>query len=158
MTEDMTQALSPRPDYLPEKFWDGEKSQPRLEAMAQSYREMERKFGAGLHKAVPTHHGEYCVDCKSDLFAVNPVVNERLHRAGFTQDQVQLVYDLAHEALEPLVAEITASLHAHQLIGYVKSLAAKIAGKKRRVNCARGGNKSSAHKRWKLWGAAMTGS
>lgn len=116
MTEDMTQALSPRPDYLPEKFWDGEKSQPRLEAMAQSYREMERKFGAGLHKAVPTHHGEYCVDCKSDLFAANPVVNERLHRAGFTQDQVQLVYDLAHEALEPLVAEITASLHAHQQI------------------------------------------
>ena len=38
------------PSYLPTKFWDEKKGQPRMEAMAQSYRDMERKVGAGMHK------------------------------------------------------------------------------------------------------------
>lgn len=104
------------PAYLPRKFWDEQAKSPRLEAMAQSYREMERKIGAGLHKQVPNRHDDYCVECKSDLFTSNPLVNERMHKAGFSNEQVQLVYDLAHEALEPLVAEIFAMVHAQQQV------------------------------------------
>ena len=67
-------------------------------------------------KRVPKHHSEYCVECKSDLFNNDDGINMRMHQAGFTNEQVQLVYDLAHEALEPLVAEIAAGLHSHQQI------------------------------------------
>lgn len=94
------------PEFLPQKFWDAQNRQPRLEAMARSYRDLERKIGAGQHLRVPDHHSDYCVECKSDLFYSNPQANERMHQAGFSNEQVQLVYDLAHEALEPLVAEI----------------------------------------------------
>lgn len=104
------------PSYLPMKFWDGSTGQPRLEQMAKSYKEMERKGGSGPHKSVPGHASEYCVECKSELFSNNEAVNARLHKAGFSQDQAQLVYDLAHEALEPLVVEIMASLHGHQQV------------------------------------------
>jgi hypothetical protein len=33
-----------RPDYIPEKFWDGEKGQARVEELAKSYAELEQKF------------------------------------------------------------------------------------------------------------------
>lgn len=33
-----------RPDYIPEKFWDAEKGEVRLEAMAKSYGELEKSF------------------------------------------------------------------------------------------------------------------
>ena len=34
----------PRPEYLPEKFWNTESSQPNVEGLAKSYTELERKF------------------------------------------------------------------------------------------------------------------
>lgn len=115
MTEIQTQTCN-CPEYLPTKFWDEKLGEPRLEAMARSYREMEKKVGAGLHKVVPNDPSEYCVECKSDLFSNNDRVNARLHGAGFSNEQVQLVYDLAHEALEPLVFEIFSMLNAHNQI------------------------------------------
>ncbi len=134
MTEMIKQGECPA--YLPEKFWDAQLGQPRLEALAQSYREMERKVGAGLHKRhqVPAHHGDYCVECKSDLFSNNEQVNARLHQAGFSNEQVQLVYDLAHEALDPLVAEIMSELHAQQQID---RLCDKFGGEDRWLETAR---------------------
>lgn len=122
------------PAYLPEKFWDAKQRQPRLEALARSYREMERKIGAGVHRQVPAHHSEYCVECRSDLFSPDGMVNERLHRAGFSNEQVQLVYDLAHEALEPLVAEIFVELYGQQ---QVDRLCEKFGGEERWQETAR---------------------
>lgn len=145
MNDQLKETLLERPNYLPQKFWDDEKRAPRLEAMAQSYRDMERKVGAGLHKVVPKHHSEYCVECKSDLFGVDDNINERLHRAGFTQEQVQLVYDLAHEALEPLVGEIAAGLHSHQQID---RLCEKFGGEDRWLETAR---------QLRAWGAQKFG-
>ena len=34
-----------RPEYIPEKFWDTNKGEPNVEAMASSYNSLERKFG-----------------------------------------------------------------------------------------------------------------
>jgi len=122
------------PSYLPIKFWDEKKGEPRMEALARSYREMERKVGAGIHKQLPNHHSEYCVECKSDLFTNSDLVNERLHTAGFSNEQVQLVYDLAHEALEPLVAEIATEIYSQQ---QVDRLCEKFGGEDRWQETAR---------------------
>ena len=122
------------PPYLPQKFWDGSTGQPRIEQMAKSYKEMERKVGTGAHKNIPGHHSEYCMECKSELFGNNEAVNARLHAAGFTQEQAQLVYDLAHEALEPMVGEIMVELHGHQ---QVDKLCEKFGGEERWQETAR---------------------
>lgn len=37
-----------RPDFLPEKFWDAEKGEPRLEGLAKSYGELEKTRGKSL--------------------------------------------------------------------------------------------------------------
>jgi hypothetical protein len=46
-----------KPDFIPEKFWDSEKNEPRLEAMAKSYAELEKNFKIGKHK--PPEGGKY---------------------------------------------------------------------------------------------------
>ncbi|MBT8411175.1 MAG: hypothetical protein KJP02_05190, partial [Octadecabacter sp.] len=36
--------VAERPDYVPEKFWDSDKGETRLEALTKSYGEFEKKF------------------------------------------------------------------------------------------------------------------
>lgn len=92
-----------RPDYLPEKFWDAERGEPRLESLAQSYLGLERRLG-GIPGAVE----DYRITPSFEAIEVDPDVNARLHEAGFTQSQAQLVYDLAAEKLVPMVQDLAA--------------------------------------------------
>jgi len=43
-TEAVSNDPVPRPEYLPEKFWNAETNSPNIEGMAKSYSELERKF------------------------------------------------------------------------------------------------------------------
>lgn len=108
-----------RPSYLPEKFWDPEGKKARLDVMSKSYGELERKlssmmpgpqapdFDQALRKAlgVPAAPDAYRIELKDDLLQIDPEVNKRLHAAGFSPTQAQLVYDLAIERMAPLVRE-----------------------------------------------------
>jgi hypothetical protein len=40
-----------RPNWLPEKFWDPEKKEARIDQLAKSYAELEKNFKLGKHKA-----------------------------------------------------------------------------------------------------------
>lgn len=115
-----------RPAYLPEKFWDPEGKTVRLDAMAKSYGELERKlsgmmpgpqapdFDQALRQAlgVPEAPEAYRIELKDDLLQIDPEVNKRLHAAGFSPRQVQLVYDLAVERMVPLVREYAENYRA----------------------------------------------
>lgn len=127
-SDDVT-ARPTRPDFVPEKFWDAERGEVRLEALARSYRELESKLGrmvalpkdphdtaaiARLRRALgwPERPEEYDVRPSDPLMARDFELERRLHSAGFTQDQVQLVYDLAAERILPAVAEAVGELEA----------------------------------------------
>ena len=43
-----------RPDNIPEKFWDGDKGEVRIEALLKSQSELEKRFSQGEHKAKAT--------------------------------------------------------------------------------------------------------
>ncbi|MCS6778125.1 MAG: hypothetical protein NZ555_00285 [Geminicoccaceae bacterium] len=117
-----TKAIEPPAD-VPEKFWDPATGTVRVEALLKSYVELERKLG----RTVPLPEGpedrearerllsalgrpaspdEYQIQARDELVTPDPELNARLHAAGFTQDQVQLVYDLAAERLLPMVASL----------------------------------------------------
>jgi hypothetical protein len=121
--------IAGRPADVPEKFWDAEKGELRLDALLKSYRELERK----LSRSLPSPEGDedeearmrllralgwpesadaYVIEQKHPLTGPDPEINAMLHKAGFTPRQVQLVYDLAHERLLPLIAEAAAELEA----------------------------------------------
>lgn len=100
-----SEALSPqappmqiRPKDIPEKFWDAEKGDIHTGRLWRSYQELERQFSSRKH-AVPASHEEYCLDCGDRT--PDPEVNAVLHKAGFTNEQAQLVYDLATHYVVP---------------------------------------------------------
>lgn len=53
-----------RPEFIPEKFWDAEKGEPRLESMAKAYGDLEKKLGS-KGKAPDEYKVEISDDLKS---------------------------------------------------------------------------------------------
>jgi hypothetical protein len=103
---------SARPAGLPDKFWDERTNQVRVDALIKSYLELERKLGALGRRDVPPAPEHYKIDVKHDLMRADPEINRLLHAAGFTQDQAQLVYDLAGDRLMPMIAELASIFEA----------------------------------------------
>ncbi|HJL18345.1 MAG TPA: hypothetical protein RMH99_21965 [Sandaracinaceae bacterium LLY-WYZ-13_1] len=135
-------APAERPEGVPEKFWDPEAGALRTDALLKSYLELERRLGADAAGEGPRDDGGeldgtaeetpaeapvapdipddpdgYEIATESDLVAPDPEVNKRLHEAGFTQDQAQLVYALAEEYLLPAVSEAYGEVFVRQELG-----------------------------------------
>jgi len=120
-----------RPADVPEKFWDEEAGSVRLDALLKSYRELEKKLSRMITLpgedadeeerlrffralGVPETADAYTIEPRHPLVTADPDVNARLHKAGFTPAQVQLVYDLAAERLLPLIAEAAQMFEAER--------------------------------------------
>lgn len=118
-----------RPAEVPEKFWDAERGELRVDALLKSYRELERRMSQRAARPAPEADEEerrrwremmnipdspdgYQVQPKHELCGPDPEINQRLHEAGFSCEQVQLLYDLAAERLLPLVAEAAQQFEA----------------------------------------------
>lgn len=100
---------------LPKKFTDPQTGDLNIEALLRSYQELERKLGRGealtpdeetRALSIPETPEQYRIDILEDYLERDPEVEAVLHRAGFTEEQVQLVYDLAAEKLAPLMADV----------------------------------------------------
>ena len=120
-----TVAASPnKPANLPEKFWDEAKQQIRVEALLNSYLELERKLSTMINpddraRVLTTHGVPDSADASEinvnhGLFPVDADINKRMHERGFTPDQVQMVYDLAVEKMVPMVLEIADEFKAER--------------------------------------------
>ncbi|MBI2234339.1 MAG: hypothetical protein HYU57_05020, partial [Micavibrio aeruginosavorus] len=115
-----------KPDTLPEKFWDEKTGEIRLDELIKSYIALERKLSS-LPSApqIPATPDDYCINCDHGLFVPDTDLNARLHKGGFTQEQVQTVYDLAAERLVPMILEIAGEFRADR---EVERLAAAFGG------------------------------
>ncbi|MCM2343305.1 MAG: hypothetical protein NDJ24_01945 [Alphaproteobacteria bacterium] len=117
-----------KPAAIPDKFWDAETQQIRVEALLGSYLELEKKLSGMMPSpdtpddrlrilralGVPETAEAYQVDVSHGLFAVDPDLNGRLHERGFTPEQVQMVYDLAVEKMVPMVLELADEFKAER--------------------------------------------
>lgn len=95
---------------IPEKFKDPKTGEIRIGDLAKSYSELEKKLSS--QPSAPKSADEYCVNCDHGLFGVDQELNKRLHEKGFTNEQVQIVYDLAAEKMVPMIAEMAADYQA----------------------------------------------
>jgi len=119
---------TPKVDY-PAKFKDAKTGALRLEALLKSYAELEKRLAraidlpegpddaegqARLRKAmgVPDRPDGYCCEMKSAQIHQDQELDQRLHAAGFTPAQAQLVYDLAAEFVLPMIEDL-GERHAH---------------------------------------------
>lgn len=120
-----------RPADIPEKFWDAELHELRVDALLKSYRELERRLSQRAAPPSPDADEEerrrwremmdipdgpdgYEITPKHEIASADPEVNRLLHEAGFSRAQVQLVYDLAAERLLPLIAEAAEQFEAER--------------------------------------------
>jgi hypothetical protein len=118
-----------RPAGVPEKFWNPDQGAVRTEALLKSYLELERKLGSmvalptddtdldgqtRLLRAlgVPESSEQYRIEPRHELIEPDPGINAKLHEAGFTERQAQLVYDLAADHLVPLLDDALGDLQA----------------------------------------------
>lgn len=112
---DMTERNTETTDFaahLPEKFRDPETGAVRIDALLNSYLELERKLSS--RPSAPETPDDYEIDVSHGLFTVDPEVNAHLHQNGMTQDQAQAVYDLAARKLVPVVREIAQQFAAER--------------------------------------------
>ncbi|MEO3472926.1 hypothetical protein AAFN86_13740 [Roseomonas sp. CAU 1739] len=122
-----------RPEDVPEKFWDAETGAIRVDALVKSYRELEKRLSQRIVPpgedapeeerirfrraiGVPDAPDGYAIEPKHDLCCADDGINQRLHQAGFSQPQAQLVYDLAAERLLPLIAEAASQFEAERQV------------------------------------------
>lgn len=105
-------------DAIPEKFRDPQTGELRVDLLLKSYRALEQKL-AGIVAVpgedaddearnrflralgVPERPEDYPITLKDPALWPDPEVNRRLHEAGFTPAQAQLVYDLACDHVAP---------------------------------------------------------
>ena len=125
-------APASRPSDVPEKFWDSAAGQMRVEALLKSYIELERRLSQKVARPAPDAADEeqamwrdmMGIPSSPDAYAVTEPqglgidadVNAMLHRAGFTNEQAQLVYDLAAERLLPLIGEAAQQYEAERQV------------------------------------------
>ena len=114
---------------VPAKFRDPTTGAIRIEALLKSYLELERTLSRRLARpgddapeedrarwrrllGAPDTPEGYEITPPHELCGADEEVNRRLHAAGFTCCQAQLVYDLAAERLVPLISEAAAEFEA----------------------------------------------
>lgn len=109
------------PTTAPKKFIDPKTGALDVDALLASYTELERKLGSGATASpdtpdetlqalgVPETPEQYRIEILEDYLERDPEMEMVLHQAGFTEEQVQLVYDLAAERLAPLILQVVSA-------------------------------------------------
>lgn len=99
---------------IPENFKDPATGELKVDSLLTSYSELEKRLSRT--PSAPKTPDDYCIDCKHGFFDVDKDLNKKLHDKGFTNEQVQIVYDLAAERLVPLVLQMAAEYSAEREI------------------------------------------
>lgn len=111
-----------RPADIPAKFWDAAAGTVRVDALLRAYRDLERRASAMVRVpgpqageeelqawrravGVPDAPEGYDIRTSHPMLGCDSGLNCRLHAAGFSQEQAQMVYDLAHEFLMPILED-----------------------------------------------------
>ena len=116
------QEMVERPVDIPEKFWDSSAKAVRTEALLKSYLQLEKKLGSmvplptdddpasrqRLQRALgqPDRPEDYDIEAPHELLSPDSEINNKLHEAGLSSEQAQLVYDLAADYLLPIVEQV----------------------------------------------------
>lgn len=95
---------------IPEKFKDPETGALNADNLLRSYKELEKRMSQ--QPVAPKTPEEYNVDVSHGMFEADPDVNQRLHKFGCTQDQVQEMYNIAQEKFVPMVQAMASDFEA----------------------------------------------
>lgn len=102
----MTQEIEQKENTpkVPEKFLD-ENGELKTNELLKSYLTLEKKMSEpkASEKQMPKSSADYQINIKNNLIEADPQVNEILFQHGFTNEQAQVVYDLATDRILPMM-------------------------------------------------------
>lgn len=107
---------------IPAKFKDPKTGELKVADLLKSYLALEKKLGersAAMPAQIttPASPDDYQIELKSDFLTMDPEMNKRLFELGFSNDQLQAVYDLAAEKVLPLLQELADDYKSKQEMG-----------------------------------------
>lgn len=112
-----SQNSSGMPAGLPEKFWDENTGQVRLEALIEDYNYMasrDENLLEGNNRRLPASFDKYELNIPHPFLDRDDDVFKKFFEKGFTNDQAQFVYDLANERVIPVLDQLTANFEAEK--------------------------------------------
>ncbi len=129
--ENVLNQSSCKPVGLPEKFWDKATSKVKLEELIADYNYMasrdENLVEANL-RGMPASFEEYQIQSPSPVLELDDDIRRRFFEKHFTNEQAQLVYDLAAERVLPVLSEMGVNFEAERQL---EKLSAYFGGKEK---------------------------
>ncbi|MBQ9738630.1 MAG: hypothetical protein IJV75_03865 [Alphaproteobacteria bacterium] len=104
---------------IPSKFKDAKTGEINVQALLKSYLELEKKLSnrskllpATTVGTMPNSPDEYKIVMKNPKLVMDEDMNKHLFELGFTNEQLQAVYDLAADKIIPLLENLSADYRA----------------------------------------------
>lgn len=113
------QTNSAKPQGLPDKFWDAGTGEVKLEEFIKAYNELavrDDNLIEGNIRNIPESYDKYELNIQSPLLERDDEVLKKLFEKKFTNEQAQLVYDLANERVIPVLDQLTVNYEAQKQI------------------------------------------
>lgn len=106
-----------KPNGLPDKFWDANRGEVILEALIADYNNLASRDDnliEGNVRNLPSSYEGYQINIPSPYLERDDEVLKKLYDKKFTNEQAQLVYDLANERVLPYIEEMTVNFEAQR--------------------------------------------
>ena len=88
----------------------------RIEQQDKELRLKQEEQAPQKADEVPASYEDYQISFPDGELKADPEINKRLHEAGFTNAQAQLVYDLAREKMLPLAEQVADELNSNRAL------------------------------------------
>lgn len=110
-------ASSAKPQGLPDKFWDEQNSKVKMEELIADYVSLASRDDNLVEtnvRNIPAGYDKYEIKSPSPLLEPDEEIFKRFYEKGFTNEQAQLVYDLAGERVLPVLGEMSVNFEAER--------------------------------------------
>ena len=102
---------------VPEKFKNAETGEVNIEALVKSYLALEKKLSQKKTEGTyPDSPEGYKIQINNALMKNDEEINKKLFDLGFSNEQVQAVYDLAAEKVIPLILELSETIQSKKAL------------------------------------------
>lgn len=106
-----------KPRNLPDQFWDAETGTVLLDELIAAYNDLalrDDNLIEGNLRNYPESFDKYEINIPSPLLERDDEVLKRFHEKKFTNEQAQLVYDLANERIIPCLEQLSVNFEAQR--------------------------------------------
>lgn len=111
------QGVDGYPQDLPAQFWDEKNKQVKLDELIRAYNDLAARDDNLVEtnlRNIPESYEKYQINSPSPLLEVDEDILKKFYDKRFTNEQAQLVYDLAGERVLPVLGEMGVNFEAER--------------------------------------------